>query len=81
MWHVFYSIANALCYCRHRTNDPNTHMAIQGWDQIIHGDVKPENLLLAAPDPAENSLYPCLKVGDFGMAHIFPHVLSIGLLY
>ncbi len=66
MWHIFYSIANALCYCRYGTNNPNPQAAIQGWDQIIHGDMKPENVFLAAPDQAESSMYPCVKLGDFG---------------
>ena len=32
----------------------------------MHGDMKPENMLLAEPDPAENALYPVLKLADFG---------------
>ena len=66
LWHIFYSMANALCYCRHGTNDVDAHAPVQGWDQIVHGDFKPENVFLAAPDPADSSLYPCLKLGDFG---------------
>ena len=70
MWHIFYSLANTLCYCRHGTNTVNVHTPIQGWDQIVHGDFKPENVFLAAPDPADSTMYPCLKLGDFGKAFI-----------
>ncbi len=71
IWHIFYSIVNALCYCRYGTNAPNPHRAIQGWDQIVHADLKPENMFLAAPDDAETALYPSLKLADFGRASDF----------
>ncbi|KAL8936464.1 MAG: hypothetical protein Q9216_004915, partial [Gyalolechia sp. 2 TL-2023] len=67
IWHVFWSTANALCYCRHGTNKSNS--TIPCWDTIVHGDVKPANLLLASPDDVINSLYPTIKLGDFGVAY------------
>ncbi|KAI4089407.1 MAG: hypothetical protein LQ344_005409 [Seirophora lacunosa] len=67
IWHVFWSTANALCYCRHGTNKSDE--TIPGWDTIVHGDVKPGNLLLAAADDNVNWLYPTVKLGDFGVAY------------
>ena len=29
-------------------------------------DIKPENMLLAAPDLDTHQLYPCVKLADFG---------------
>lgn len=67
VWHVFYSIANALCYCRYGTNKvPSTDES--RWENIIHGDLKQDNVLLAAPDNDSHRLYPCLKLADFGEA-------------
>ncbi|KAL9004053.1 MAG: hypothetical protein Q9188_003118 [Gyalolechia gomerana] len=67
IWHVFWSTANALCYCRHGTNKSNNTVA--RWDTIVHGDVKPANLLLANPDDSVDGLYPTTKLGDFGVAY------------
>ena len=60
----FYSMANALCYCCHGTNKPSAHKP--GWDGIVHMDIKPENMLLATPDPSTHRLFPCVKLADFG---------------
>ncbi|CAD6588225.1 MAG: hypothetical protein ASARMPRED_003435 [Alectoria sarmentosa] len=67
LWHVFHSMANALCYCCYGTNNPSSHK--RGWDGIVHMDIKGENMLLAAPDPDTHRLYPCVKLADFGLAH------------
>ncbi|KAL8720292.1 MAG: hypothetical protein Q9225_002830 [Loekoesia sp. 1 TL-2023] len=67
VWHVFGSTANALCYCRHGTNKSN--ITRPGWDTMIHGDVKPANILLAQPNESVTSLYPAIKLGDFGVAY------------
>lgn len=67
IWHVFWSIANALCHCRHGTNQSQTTRP--GWDLIVHGDVKPGNIFLTASDPQLNEAYPTIKLGDFGAAY------------
>ncbi|KAL8734085.1 MAG: hypothetical protein Q9181_003330 [Wetmoreana brouardii] len=70
VWHVFWSLANALCHCRHGTNQSaNTR---PGWDTIIHGDIKPANLFLTTADMKTNGLYPTVKLGDFGVAYSMP---------
>lgn len=68
IWHVFYGVANALCYCRHGTNKPHSRAREPRWDRIIHGDLKEDNILLAAPDKDCHRLYPCIKLCDFGHA-------------
>ncbi|KAL8772506.1 MAG: hypothetical protein Q9194_004590, partial [Teloschistes cf. exilis] len=67
IWHVFWSIANVLCHCRHGTNQSQTTRP--GWDLIVHGDVKPGNIFLTDPDPQFNEAYPTVKLGDFGAAY------------
>lgn len=70
IWHVYWSTANALCYCRHGTNKSDN--TIPGWDTIVHGDVKPGNLLLTIPNDGSQDLYPTVKLGDFGTAYKLP---------
>ncbi|MCJ1427407.1 hypothetical protein MMC29_005310 [Sticta canariensis] len=66
-WYRQRNIANALCYCRYGTNKvPSPEKS--RWDHIIHGDLKQDNVLLAAPDNDSHRLYPCLKLADFGEA-------------
>ncbi len=64
LWHVFRSVANALCYCRHGTNESDQTMP--DWDTIVHGDVKPSNMLLTPPSDSINSLYH-VRVIEIGM--------------
>lgn len=70
IWHIFWSTASALCYCRHGSNTSGETRV--GWDTIVHGDLKPGNLLLAAVDDNLNRLYPTIKLGDFGVAYSIP---------
>lgn len=60
-------MANVLCYCCYGTNNPSSRK--RGWDGIVHMDIKPENILLAAPGLDTHRLYPCVKLADFGLAH------------
>ncbi|KAL8780277.1 MAG: hypothetical protein Q9213_006553, partial [Squamulea squamosa] len=70
LWHVFWSGANTLCYCRHGTTESSE--TIRGWNPITHMDVKPENLLMTRPDNSVKNLYPSIKMGDFGGAYTVP---------
>lgn len=66
-WHFFYSIANALCYCRYGTNDPKFRLlAKRSWHQLYHQDMKMDNVLMTAIDNECHRLYPCHKLADFG---------------
>ncbi|KZF18948.1 kinase-like protein [Xylona heveae TC161] len=70
MWHVFNSLATALCYLAHGRADGSRDPS---WEAIIHGDIKPENILLFKPDAQSGTLYPTVKLGDFGHAYTIPN--------
>jgi serine/threonine protein kinase len=56
MWHVFKHVALGLNYMHQHS--------------IVHGDIKPANILLTAP--REGELYPLPKIADFGTAALKP---------
>lgn len=62
MWHIFASLTTALCFCA--LGQSSYPSRAPGWEEIVHGDMKPENVLLT--DPTETALYPTAKLADFG---------------
>ncbi|PGH34461.1 NEK protein kinase [[Emmonsia] crescens] len=71
LWHVFHEIATGLLYCAHGHAGPQRK---PDWEEIIHKDVKPGNILLgAAPPPDSEELYPTCYLGDFGLAYTIPN--------
>ncbi|PGH10937.1 NEK protein kinase [Helicocarpus griseus UAMH5409] len=71
LWHVFHQMATALLYCAHGHIGPERKL---GWEEIIHKDVKPGNILLGvAPPPNSDELYPTCYLGDFGLAYTVPN--------
>jgi serine/threonine protein kinase len=38
------------------------------WKTIVHRDLRPVNIFLAAPDANRFSRYPTPKIGDFGLS-------------
>ncbi|KXS99603.1 hypothetical protein AC579_5769 [Pseudocercospora musae] len=42
------------------------------WDEIIHGDMKPDNVFISDNTSATFRGFPLAKLGDFGIATIFP---------
>lgn len=62
MWHIFASLTTALCFCA--LGQSSYPSRADGWEEIVHGDLKPENVLLT--DPSETALYPTAKLADFG---------------
>ena len=79
IWYILYSVASALCYCRHganfvppKTKGPNSRSSSPArvdWDTIVHGDIKQENIFMTTPDEEIHRLYPTLKLADFGLAY------------
>ncbi|KAK2750864.1 hypothetical protein FQN55_001435 [Onygenales sp. PD_40] len=71
IWHMFHNIATALLYCAHGHTGPQLK---PGWEEIIHKDVKPGNVLLG-PEPSQDSaeIYPTCYLADFGMAYTIPN--------
>ena len=72
MWHAYLQLSEALAFL-HTGYDPRESQALPAdWQPVIHGDLKPENIFLSAPNPfSSNPLereYPSLVVGDFGLA-------------
>jgi len=69
LWHVFYSVTNALLYCAWGRGAKPMQVPEgerPGWDPIYHGDIKEGNILMTEVDEHQDSLYPCLKLCDFG---------------
>lgn len=64
LWHVFYSLANAICYCDLGQNTSAERKA--DWEEVVHMDIKPANVLITTPNKSVNRLYPCAKLNDFG---------------
>ena len=65
IWHVFRCVASGLAFC---CNGTNSGRPLRGWETIIHGDLKEENIFLFPPDERENRFYPYAKIADFGLA-------------
>ncbi|KAF7186650.1 G2-specific protein kinase nimA [Pseudocercospora fuligena] len=42
------------------------------WDEIIHGDMKPDNVFVGENTSGTFRGFPLVKLGDFGIATIFP---------
>ncbi|PGG97817.1 serine/threonine protein kinase [Blastomyces parvus] len=71
LWHIFHEIATALLYCAHGHEWPKRK---PDWEEIVHKDVKPGNILLGAvPSPDSEELYPTCYLSDFGLAYTIPN--------
>ncbi|KAF5854454.1 hypothetical protein GGP41_007221 [Bipolaris sorokiniana] len=79
VFRVFWHLALALCYLntgadytstRHRAIQGKPAVKKQGWDSLLHGDIKPGNVFLtqdrACKGADAHTLYPCIVLGDFG---------------
>ncbi|KAH7550998.1 hypothetical protein BM1_10371 [Bipolaris maydis] len=76
---VFWHLALALCYLstgadyastRYRAIRGQSAVKKQGWDAMLHGDIKPGNVFLtrdrACKGADAHTPYPCVVLGDFG---------------
>ncbi|KAF3481998.1 G2-specific serine/threonine protein kinase [Arthroderma uncinatum] len=71
LWHVFRQLIRALSYMQ--TGLRNDRDIINedvpdknGWNAILHRDIKLDNIFIKSPDVAGE--YPIIKFGDFGMS-------------
>ncbi|MCJ1407717.1 G2-specific serine/threonine protein kinase [Ptychographa xylographoides] len=67
IWHVFIHMAEALAFIHFGVGRANT--TGRPWKQVLHRDVKPENMLLKwRAGVSKESNYPEVKLADFGLA-------------
>lgn len=59
-------MANALLYCSWGRGKEQELGERPGWNPIYHGDIKEQNILMTDIVASQHSLYPCLKLCDFG---------------
>ncbi|KAI9791699.1 MAG: hypothetical protein M1835_000134 [Candelina submexicana] len=71
IWHVFHSMALALSYC-HLGHADTTPIISPDWEEILHADLKEENILMLPPT-STNPYYPHLKLADFGLSFTVPN--------
>ncbi|KAH6897821.1 kinase-like domain-containing protein [Coprinopsis sp. MPI-PUGE-AT-0042] len=64
IWNYFMQILLALCHCHH-PNGTGTKVEASRRPQILHRDLKPDNVFL---DESNN-----VKLGDFGLSKALPH--------
>lgn len=69
IWHCFLQLSEALAYIHYGYDRRQVCGLPSGWQSIIHGDIKPENIFLGPPTPDSHG-YPSLVLGDFGLATI-----------
>lgn len=70
LWHVFHSLATVICYHAYGTTDGQP---TRNWNEIVHRDIKPLNILLSDPELNNRDLYPTLKLADYGLAYSIPN--------
>ncbi|KAI9802547.1 MAG: hypothetical protein M1833_001619 [Piccolia ochrophora] len=68
IWHVFNSMAAAVCLCARGTLKAEKNPE---WEEIFNGDIKPHNILLAKQAP--QFMYPIPKMADLGLAYTIPN--------
>ena len=68
LWSFFKDLAAAACIMESGYNPLNNYRrAPDDWQEIIHRDIKPHNIFLAAPLAESGRGIPVCKVGDFGL--------------
>lgn len=68
-WYMLHRLAEALAVM---ANPGHTIEDYPDWadPQVIHHDIKLDNVFLGVPDPNNFPLYPVPKIGDFGSARV-----------
>lgn len=68
LWSFFKDLAAAACIMESGYNPlDRSSREPDEWDEIIHGDLMPSNVFLAAPLAASSRGIPVCKLGDFGI--------------
>jgi serine/threonine protein kinase len=67
LWHVFECLCTAGLLLDRGAVERNPM-----WKTVVHRDLRPVNIFLAAPDAKRFSRYPTPKIGDFGLAVYAP---------
>ncbi|XP_014559763.1 hypothetical protein COCVIDRAFT_90781 [Bipolaris victoriae FI3] len=91
VFRVFWHLSLALCYLSTGADYAATRdgafrgkaaVKKQGWDSMLHGDIKPGNVFLTRDGSAyrgadaHSTLYPCVVLGDFGCVRAPPDSCS-----
>lgn len=66
LFNVFMQLVSALAFLHEGYGYVNSLEERLKWTPIIHRDIKPSNIFLKSP--ANNSVYPIIKLADFGLA-------------
>jgi serine/threonine protein kinase len=78
LWKVFWDVAIAFCHLwtgrsdytiRNKASERRSVEGLDGWNCIVHRDIKPGNLFLTWKDSygGDKCHYPIVVVGDFGL--------------
>jgi serine/threonine protein kinase len=70
LWWTFESLAKALRYCHLGISTAGNKRT--NWAGAQHNDLHSSNIFLTSPTPGQQSVYPAIKLGDFGEATVIP---------
>ena len=69
LWHLFLGVAQALAFLHYGIEASSGWAPRRGWRAVIHGDVKPGNVLLSWPaGSSPGATYPRAVLADFGVS-------------
>ncbi|KAF5872338.1 uncharacterized protein Bfra_005696 [Botrytis fragariae] len=78
LWHIFSQLISAILFLHNEHPDYNTLPEHKNRAMVITMDLAPQNVFLQWPAHASTpeqrrTVYPNIKVGDFGTANFLPH--------
>ena len=85
MWHAYLQLTEALAFLHTGRDRCTSYSRPANWQAVIHGDLKPANIFLSAPNLSSPSPlcreYPSLVIGDFGLATLVEQKKPGTLIY